>query len=100
MDNHIRTRKEIHNISEVSKAQKEIQVMFDHLDKMESQESQIKFLYDNFVILNNINRENNRNLLTKLGAQAIIIAAHMKNFTLLGNIAEELKPRSASPFHI
>jgi hypothetical protein len=72
--------------------------MFDHLDKMESQETQIKFLYDNFVILNNINSENNRNLLTKLGAQAIIIAAHMKNFTLLGNIEEELKLRSTSPF--
>jgi hypothetical protein len=50
-------RKRAHNISEVSKAQNEIQVMFDHLDKMESQETQIKFLYDNFDILNNINSD-------------------------------------------
>jgi hypothetical protein len=76
-------RKRVHNISEVGKAQNEIQVMFDHLDKMESQETQIKFLYDNFVILNYINSNNSRNLLTKLGAQAIIIAAHMKNFALV-----------------
>jgi hypothetical protein len=57
--------KRTHNIYEISKAQNEIQAMLDHLDKIESQESQIKFLYDNFVILNNNNMENNRNLLTK-----------------------------------
>jgi hypothetical protein len=91
-------RKRVHNISEVDRTQNEIQVMFDHLNKMESQETQIKFLHDNFLILNNINSKNNRNLLTKLGTQAIVIAAQMKNFTLLGNIAEELKLRSRSPF--